>query len=138
MEGKKVKPHKEESGVIITFSNNEYLKWFDQDHDNLMVIMAAIHNYVAKRILVDQGSLVNILYNVMVASINIRKFDLRPHDGNLIGFFGKQVPIEGSIKLRVTLGTWMIVIDMDVDFLIIDALIMAYNTIMGRTSLDKI
>ena len=45
----------------------------NQDHDDTMVITATIHNYVVKRILVDQGSLTEILYSVVATSMNITK-----------------------------------------------------------------
>ena len=45
--------------------------------------------------------------------------------------------MEGTIRLRVTLGTWPAVVSMDVNFLIIDAPNNAYNVILGRTSLNK-
>ena len=52
-------------------------------------------------------------------------------------FFGKQVPMEGIMKLRVTLGTWPLVVNMDVDFLVVNTPNMAYNAILRRTSLNK-
>ena len=39
--------------------------------------------------------------------------------------------VEGIVKLRVMMGTWSLVVNMDVEFLIIDALNNAYNTILG-------
>ena len=38
--------------------------------------------------------------------MGIKKANLKPHEGSLIGFSGKHVPVEGLIRLRVTLGTW--------------------------------
>ena len=72
-----------------------------------------------------------ILYNVVATNIGIKKSSLRPHEGSLIGFSGKHVPVEGSIRLRATIGTWLAVVGMDVDFLIVDALNIAYNAIIG-------
>ena len=77
------------------------------------------------------------MYNVVVANMSIKKFDLRPYKGSLIGFSGKHVPVESLIRLRLTLGTWPTMVDMDEDFLIVDAPNMAYNAIMGQTSLNK-
>ena len=45
--------------------------------------------------------------------------------------------MEGMIRLRIMMGMWLVVISMDVDFLIVEALNNAYNVIMGRTSLNK-
>ena len=69
--------------------------------------------------------------------MSITKSNLRAHDGNLIGFSGKQVPMEGTIRLRVIMRMWPMVINMDVDFLVMDALKNTYNVIMGRMSLNK-
>ena len=69
--------------------------------------------------------------------MRIKKVDLKPHKGSLIGFSGKHVPIEGLIRLRVTLGTWPAVVDMDIDFLVVDTPNTMYNAIMGQTSLNK-
>ena len=118
----KVKSDDVKKGLIISFSNNDYPKRFNQDHDDPMVITATIHNYVIKRILIDQSSLVNILYSAITTNMNISKVDLKPHNKNLIRFFGKQVLVEGIVKSRVIMGTWLLVINMEVGFLIVDAL----------------
>ena len=47
------------------------------------------------------------------------------------------MPVEGTLRLRVTLGTWPMVVNMDIDFLIIDAPNNGYNVILGRMSLNK-
>ena len=46
--------------------------------------------------------------------------------------------VEGTVRLRVMMGTWLVVINMDVDFLIVDASNNAYNAILERTSLNKV
>ena len=53
---------------IISLLKKDYAN-FDQEHDDLMVITITIHNYTAKRILVDQGNLANILYDHMTKAI---------------------------------------------------------------------
>ena len=63
--------------------------------------------------------------------MGIKKSNLKPYEGSLIGFSRKHVLVEGLIRLRVTLGTWLAVMDMDVDFLVVDASNTAYNVIMG-------
>ena len=137
VENKKVKQGKEEKGPFIYLSDDDYPKEFDRDNDNPMVIIATIHNYAIKRILVYQGSLADILHNAAAASMNIKMFNLRLHDGSLINFLGKLVLVEGLIRLRVPLGTWPTMINMDVDLLIVDTLSTMYNAIIGRASLKK-
>ena len=64
-----------------------------------MVITTAIYNYTVKRILEDQGSLVDILYSTTTIGMNITKEDQKPHTRHVIGFFDKQVHMEGTIRL---------------------------------------
>ena len=78
IKNKRVRFDNEEKKVVISFSNDHYLEGFDWDHDDPMVITVAIHNYIVKRILVDQGSLANILYSVTTISMNITKANLKP------------------------------------------------------------
>ena len=138
VENKKVRPKRISVRAIISFLNDDYLEGFDWQHDDLMVITATIHNYLVKQILVDQGSSTDILYSDTITSIGIRKANLKPHEGSLIGFSGKHVPVEGLIRLRVTLGTWPAVVDVDVNFFVVDTSNMAYNAIMGRMSLNRL
>ena len=58
--------------------------------------------------------------------MNITNFDLKPYNGRLIGFSSRQVPIKGTIRLRLTLGTWSMVFNINMDFLMLDALNNAY------------
>ena len=89
VENKKVKSDNTKKSLVISFSNDDYVEGFNYDYDDPMVITATIHNYVVKRILVDQGSLVDILCNAIATDMNIHKTNLKPKNGNLIGFFGK-------------------------------------------------
>ena len=70
--------------------------------------------------------------------MSIQRKDLHPYFKNLIRFSGKLVLVEGTIKLRVILGTWPSVINMDVDFLVVHIPNITYNTILGRMSLNKV
>ena len=45
--------------------------------------------------------------------------------------------MEGIVRLRVTLGTWPMVINMVANFLIVNAPNNAYNVILGRMLLNK-
>ena len=47
------------------------------------------------------------------------------------------MPMEGIVRLRVTLGIWLMVVNMDIDFLVVDAPNNADNAILGRMSLNK-
>ena len=87
VENKMVKLEDAKKSVVISFSDSDHLEGFDWEHDDPIVITVAIHNYVVKRILVNQGSSTNILYNITAIGMNIFKANLKPHLGNLINFF---------------------------------------------------
>ena len=53
IENKKIILDDLEKGLVISFSNEDYPKGFNKDHDDPMVITTTIHNDVVKRILVD-------------------------------------------------------------------------------------
>ena len=89
LESKRTKPQEGENDVVISFFDKDYLDEFDMDHDDPMMITATIHNYVVKRILVNQGSSVDILYTIATTSMNISKEHLKLHNGNLIDFSRK-------------------------------------------------
>ena len=76
IENKKAKPDDVENSVVLSLSDDDYLEGFDRDHDDPMVIATTIHNYVVKRNLMDQGSLIDILYSAAVTTMNISKGDL--------------------------------------------------------------
>ena len=63
-----------------------------------MVITKAIHNYDVKRILVDQGHSIDILYDHITRAIQMAIGSWAPDHGILIGLFKKHVPILGSIS----------------------------------------
>ena len=65
--------------------------------------------------------------------MNIPKADLKPYNGSLIRFSNKQETVEGIMRLRVMLGMWPLVINVDVNILIINALYNVYNAILRRT-----
>ena len=54
--------------------------------------------------------------------MNNHKSSFKLYIRNMIKFLSKQVLIEGTMKLRVTLGTWPLVVDLDVNFLVVDTL----------------
>ena len=58
----------------------------DQAHDDLMVISALMHKFLVKRILVDQGSLANILYSHATEVLGLEKCMYSTYIGTLVGF----------------------------------------------------
>ena len=54
-----------------------------------------------KRVMVDQGSGVEIMYPNLYKGLNLRPEDLRTYDSPLMSFDGKVVTLRGQIRLPV-------------------------------------
>ena len=54
-----------------------------------------------KRVMVDQGSAVEIMYPDLFKGLNLRTEDLMPYSSPLVSFEGKVIIPKGQIKLPV-------------------------------------
>ena len=70
-----------------------------------MVIFLVARNKIIRRVLVDQGSLTDILYASTVQKVQILESNLSPYHGDLVGFSRERVNVLGVIELRTTFGT---------------------------------
>jgi len=67
----------------------------EQDQDSPMVITVELKNFIAKKVLVDQGSLVDILYRTTYKKMSLPIEVTIPHDEPIYGFFGEKVCTRG-------------------------------------------
>ena len=80
-----------------------------------------------KRVLVDQGSVVEIMYPDLYKGLNLKPEDLTTYDSLLVSFEGKIVIPKGQIRLPIQTNSEVV----EVDFIVIDAY-SPYTTIVGR------
>jgi len=69
-----------------------------------MVITVEVENFVVKKVLIDQGSSIDIMYWKTFNKLQIPLADLTPHNEPIYGFFGERVPTKGYIHLHTTFG----------------------------------
>ena len=62
-----------------------------QPHDDALVVTLRIGGYDARWVLVDQGSVVEIMYPDLYKGLNLKSEDLRAYESPLISFKGKTV-----------------------------------------------
>ena len=72
-----------------------------QPHDDALVITLRIGGYDVKRVMVDQGSVVEIMYPNLYKGLNLRPDDLTSYDSPLVRFDGKTIIPSGQIRLPV-------------------------------------
>ena len=70
-----------------------------------------------KRVLVDQGNAVKIMYPDLYKGLNLKPEDLTVYDSPLVSFEGKIVIPRGQIRLPIQTDSEVV----DVDFIVVDA-----------------
>ena len=72
-----------------------------QPYDDALVVTLKIEGYDVKRMLVDQGSGVEIMYPDLYKGLNLKPKDLTAYDSPLVSFNGKVVIPRDQIKLLI-------------------------------------
>ena len=108
----------------------------DHPHDDAIVITLLIADYTTKRVLVDNGSLADILYYPAYQQMRLGRDQLRPINSPLVGFSGMKVQHVGIITLPVVVGAYPQQVAKDVNFLVIDCS-SSYNAIIGKPTLNS-
>ncbi|KAL0440260.1 UNVERIFIED_CONTAM: hypothetical protein Slati_2509000 [Sesamum latifolium] len=100
-----------------------------------MVIKMDFANFMVHKVLVDNGSFVDILFMEVLRKMEIGITSVRPVCTQLIGFGGSEViPLE-TIDLPVSIGKELKRKTMMIKFLVVETPL-AYNVILGRPGLN--
>ena len=92
--------------------------------------MLKIEGYNTWRVLVDNGSLADVMYMMAFQQMKLDPKHLRPFRSPLVIFSGDNVYPKGIISLLITAGTHLAQVSKEVDFLIVDCP-SSYNVILG-------
>ncbi|XP_077242495.1 uncharacterized protein LOC143883006 [Tasmannia lanceolata] len=99
-------------------------------HDDSLVITMFVANWELKKILVDNGSSIDILYYHAFKQMLIGDDRLKPTNSNLFGFSGEIIKVEGQIELPILVGEPRHQAFAMINFLVVRAT-SAYNAILG-------
>ena len=80
-----------------------------------------------KRVLVDQGSAVEVMYPDLYKGLKLRPEDLTAYDSPLVSFEGKTITSKSQIRLPIQTGSDIV----EVDFIVVDAY-SPYTAIVAR------
>ena len=89
------------------------------------------------RVLVDQGSSVDVMFWSTFNKLQLSPVQLRPYTGCLYGFAGDKVEVRGHIELRTTFTDGTTSHTKNIRYLVVNAP-SAYNILLGRPALNKI
>ncbi|XP_017256327.2 uncharacterized protein LOC108225883 [Daucus carota subsp. sativus] len=103
-------------------------------HDDPLVITPVIGNPFRKRVLVDNGASVDILFHDAYEKMGYADSQLTPSDMPIYGFNNTETKIEGMIQLQVTMGPEPRQATCMLNFLVVKAS-STYNAILGRTGI---
>ena len=112
--------------LVIGFSDEDKIGTI-QPHDDALVITFRIGGYDVKRVMVDQGSVAEIMYPDLYKGLNLKAEDLMPYSSPLVSFEGKIIIPKGQVRLPVQTGSEVV----EVDFIVVDAY-SPYTTIVTR------
>ena len=76
-----------------------------------------IRGYDVKKVMVDQGSGVEIMYPNLYRGLNLKPEDLTAYDSPLVSFDGKVVILRGQIRLPMQTSSKVV----EMDFIVVDA-----------------
>nr|XP_023879494.1 uncharacterized protein LOC111991921 [Quercus suber] len=110
----------------IEFSDEDMIGTI-QPHDDALVITLRIGGYDVKRVMVNQGSVVEIMYPHLYKGLGLKPQDLMPYNSPLISFEGRPVTPKGWICLLVLAGSEVV----ELDFIVVDVY-SSYMALVGR------
>ena len=121
--------HRHTMNDDIIFSEQD-VNGVRQPHNDPLVIMLTIEEFNTRRVLVDNGSLADVMYMTAFQQMKLDPKRLKPFGSPLVSFNGDCVYLKGIISLKITAGTYLAQVTRMVDFLIVDCSL-SYNVILG-------
>uniref|UniRef100_A0A2N9F8W7 Integrase catalytic domain-containing protein n=1 Tax=Fagus sylvatica TaxID=28930 RepID=A0A2N9F8W7_FAGSY len=124
-------PLRKESVEEIVFNNQDF-EGVQLPYSDALVITLRIGEFDVKRILIDLGSSVEIMYESLFRGLGLGKKDLSRTEGPLSGFSGETVVPSGKVTINVRAGT----VSSPTEFFVLNAF-SPYNAILGRPWLHR-
>jgi len=121
---------------VIEFSEEDAQR-LHHLHDNALVINLKVEDYNMHRVLVNNGSLADILYYPTFQQMRVDREQLVPVNAPLVGFEGMRVfPID-AVTLTITVGDYPQQITKEVTFLVVNCS-SPYNAILGQPTFNSL
>ena len=104
-----------------------------QPHNDALVVTLRIGGYNVRRVLVDQGSAVEIMYPDLYKGLNLKPEDLTAYESPLVSFEEKTIIPKGQIRLPIQTDSEVV----EVDFIVVDSY-SPYIVIVARSWLHAL
>nr|XP_027082689.1 uncharacterized protein LOC113705025 [Coffea arabica] len=119
---------------VITYGPSDPVPAASSSHEAL-VIEVLTNNYIVKKVYIDPGSSVDVMYLHTFESLKLARESMTPVRTPLVGFGGHIVYPEGMVTLTVTVGRHPRCRTIPVNFVIVKA-DSPYNLLLGRPTLN--
>ena len=86
--------------LVMGFSDDDKIGTI-QPRDDALVITLRIGGYDVKKVMVDQGNAVEIMYPDLYKGLNLKDEDLTPYSSPLVSFEGKIIIPKGQVRLPI-------------------------------------
>ncbi|XP_071906051.1 uncharacterized protein [Coffea arabica] len=120
----------------ITFEPRDAVLLVSGNHETI-VIDIVTNNYQVKKVYVDQGSAVDIMFYRVFKELDLEDGQLTPIRTPLVGFTGPPINPEGMITLMVTIGQAPKCRTIPVNFVVVKQQ-SPYNVFLGRPALNAL
>ncbi|XP_071909636.1 uncharacterized protein [Coffea arabica] len=121
---------------VITYGPRDPVPAASSNHETL-VIEVLTNNYIVKKVYVDPGSSVDVMYYRTFESLKLTREQLTPVRTPLVGFGGHVVHPKGMVNLMVTIGRHPRYRTVPVSFAVVKA-DSPYNMLIGRPTLNAL
>ena len=121
-----LKKAKMNSYPTLSFSKEDKIGT-TQPHDDALLITLRIGDYDEKRVVVDGGSVAEIMYPDLYKGLKLKLEDLMPYSSPLMSFDGKLVTPKGMIRLPIQTSPEIV----EVNFIVVDTY-SPYTAIVGK------
>jgi hypothetical protein len=116
---------------VISFSDSD-LKDVQLPHNDPLVITLRIGNFDVQRVLIDQGSFAEVMYQDLYMKLGLGEAELSSFTSPIYGFSGEPTVPLGKTILLVLTGP----INLQTEFIVVKAS-SPYNAIMGHDWLHR-
>ncbi|XP_023896569.1 uncharacterized protein LOC112008473 [Quercus suber] len=120
----------------ITYSKRD-ASGINQPHDDPLVITLKVERFATRRVLVDNGSLADIMYMTTYQQLKLDPKRLRSFNSPLVSFSGDKIYPRGIVTLSITAGTHLAQVTIQADFLVVDCP-SSYNVFLGQPTLNRL
>ncbi|XP_027102703.1 uncharacterized protein [Coffea arabica] len=121
---------------VITYGPSDPVLTASSSHETL-VIEVLTNNYIVKKVYIDPGSSVDVMYLRTFESLKLVREHMTPVRTPLVGFGGHVVHPEGMVTLTVTVGHHPRCRTIPVNFVVVKA-DSPYNLLLGRPTLNAL